>query len=101
MRNVKYTWIELDLKKRLDDFRPESYSPLNYDFKDIVIGDRINTDGNWYERKQYCLRNIYTNKNKLLEDSKAPKNISLATFKPTKVLGVECKEDDRHGRQWY
>jgi len=44
MRNVKYTWIELDLKKRLDDFRPESYSPLNYDFKDIVIGDRINTE---------------------------------------------------------
>lgn len=101
MRNVKYTWIELDLKKRLDDFRPESYSPLNYDFKDIVIGDRINTDGNWYERKQYCLRNIYTNKNKLLEDSKAPKNISLATFKPTKVLGVECKEDDREWRdEW-
>ncbi len=101
MRNVKYTWIELDLKKRLDDFRPESYSPLNYDFKDIVIGDRINTDGNWYERKQYCLRNIYTNKNKLLEDSKAPRNISLATFKPTKVLGVECKEDDREWRdEW-
>jgi hypothetical protein len=101
MRNVKYTWIELDLKKRLDDFRPESYSPLNYDFKDIVIGDRINTDGNWYERKQYCLRNIYTNKNKLLEDSKAPKNISLSTFKPTKVLGVECKEDDREWRdEW-
>lgn len=101
MRNVKYTWIELDLKKRLDDFLPESYSPLNYDFKDIVIGDRINTDGNWYERKQYCLRNIYTNKNKLLEDSKAPKNISLATFKPTKVLGVECKEDDREWRdEW-
>jgi hypothetical protein len=101
MRNVKYTWIELDLKKRLDDFRPESYSPLNYDFKDIVIGDRINTDGNWYERKQYCLRNIYTNKNKLLEDSKAPKNISLATFKPTKGLGVECKEDDREWRdEW-
>lgn len=56
VKNVKYTWIELDLNKRLDDFRPESYSPLNYDFSDIVIGDRINTDENWYVRKHYCLK---------------------------------------------
>lgn len=26
VKNVKYTWIELDLGKRTDDFRPESYS---------------------------------------------------------------------------
>lgn len=101
VKNVKYTWIELDLNKRQDDFRPESYSPVNYDFRDIVIGNRINTDGNWLLRKQYCLKNIYTNKNKLLEDSKAPKNISLATFKPAKVLGVEFKEDDREWKdEW-
>ncbi len=48
VKNVKYTWIELDLNKRQDDFRPESYSPVNYDFRDIQIGDRINTDGNWF-----------------------------------------------------
>lgn len=101
VKNVKYTWIELDLNKRQDDFRPESYSPVNYDFRDIVIGNRISTDGNWFLRKQYCLKNIYTNKNKLLEDSKAPKNISLATFKPAKVLGVEFEDDDREWKdEW-
>src|SRR6056297_3158841 len=46
VKNVKYTWIELDLNERSDDFRPESHSPVNYDFKDIVIGDTINTDVN-------------------------------------------------------
>jgi len=52
-----------------------------------VIGDRINTDENWYVRKHYCLKNFYTKKRQLLDDSKDPKNISLATFKPAKVLG--------------
>jgi hypothetical protein len=101
VNNVKYTWIELDLKERTDDFRPESYSPVNYDFKDIFIGETINTDGNWLLRKELCLKNIYTNKKKLLEDSKAPGNLSLATFKPTKVIGVEIDEDEREWKdEW-
>ncbi len=93
--NVKYTWIELDLNKREDDFRPESHSPANYDFKDIIIGETINTNGNWASRKDYCLNKVYTNKAHLLNDSKDPKNISLATFKPSKILGLEIEEDDR------
>ncbi len=101
VKNVKYTWIELDVNKRSDDFRPESHSPINYDFKDVVIGESINTDGNWLLRKDFCLKNIYTNKKSLLEDSKAPKNISLATFKPSNVLGVEIEEDVREWKdEW-
>ncbi len=95
VKNVKYTWIELDLNRRTDDFRPESYSPVNYDFKDIVIGSTINTDGNWLLRKKLCLNNTYTNKKKLLEDSREPKNMSLASFRPTKVMGIEIEEDER------
>lgn len=95
LKRVKYTWIELDLNKRKDDFRPGSHSPVNYNFKDIAIGERINTDGNWAVRKEYCLKKVYTNKTQLLEDSKAPDNISLATFKPSKILGLEIEEDER------
>lgn len=52
-------------------------------------------------RKELCLKNIYTNKKKLLEDSKAPGNLSLATFKPTKVIGVEIDEDEREWKdEW-
>jgi len=95
LNRVKYTWIELDLNDRTDDFRPESHSPVNYDFKDITIGETINTDGNWAVRKDYCLKKVYINKTQLLEDSKAPGNISLATFKPSKILGLEIEEDKR------
>jgi hypothetical protein len=99
VKNVKYTWIELDLNRRTDDFRPESHSPVNYDFKDIIIGGTLSTDGNWTLRKDYCLKYIYTNKNKLLEDSKDPRNISLATFKPSKILGMEIEEDEREWKE--
>jgi len=95
LKNVKYTWIEIDLKERTDDFRRESHSPVNYDFKDIIIGKTINTNGNWAVRKDYCLKKVYTNKTQLLEDSKAPGNISLATFKPSKILGLEIEDDER------
>lgn len=101
VKNVKYTWIELDLKKRSDDFRPESYSPVNYDFHDIQIGETLGTGSNWFLRKEICLNKVYTNKSLLLEDSKDPNNISLATFKPSKIIGLEIEEDDREWKdEW-
>ncbi len=101
LNNVKYTWIELDLTKRADDFRPESFSPKNYDFKDIKIGDTISTYDNWSVRKELCLSNIYKNLSTLIEDSKSPKNISLATFKPSKIISVEIEEDEREWKnEW-
>ena len=95
LNNIKYNWIELGLKKRTDDFRPESYSPENYDFKDIKLIGRLDTSSNWSERKKYCLKSVYTNMSSLIEDSKAPKNISLATFKPTEIIDFEITEDER------
>lgn len=93
---VKYTWIELELVKRSDDFRPESHSPLYYDFRDItILTPRLGTESNWLERKLYCLKNTYTNLTRLIEDSRAPKNISLATFKPTSIINFEWEEDSR------
>ena len=99
---VKYTWIELDLLKRSDDFRPESYSPRYYDFRDLMIYEpRLNTDGNWLQRKDWCLKNVYTNLAKLINDSKAPRNLSLATFKPANVLAFEWEQDSREWKdEW-
>ena len=94
IENVKYTWIELELQKRTDDFRPESYSPVHYDFRDLVIHDRLNTKNNWEERKKYCLRKVYSNLEELINLSKAPTNFSLATFKPSKILAVDIEKDD-------
>lgn len=102
VNNVKYTWIELELNKRNDDFRPESHSPKHYDFRDIKIHQpRLGTEGNWFKRKEFCLKNVYTDFSKLIEGSKAPSNISLATFKPTSITGFEWEEDDREWKdEW-
>lgn len=96
--SFKYNWIELDLKKRTDDFRPESHSPLNYDFKDIILHGKIDTKNEWEERKKYCLSKVFTNLTNLIEESKAPKNASLATFKPTEIKGFEIEEEE--DKEW-
>lgn len=94
VKQTKYTWVELDLKRRIDDFRPESYSPKDYEFKDLVIGNTIDAKSNWLVRKQYCLNKVYTNMNTLIEESKDPKNKSLATFKPTKIHKLIIEKDE-------
>lgn len=94
MQSFKYTWMELDLNQRRDDFRPESYSPENYDFRDLKLFDKIDTTSNWALRKEICLKNVFTNLGELLELSKAPTNKSLATFKPTMIERLEIVEDD-------
>jgi hypothetical protein len=98
LTSFKYTWIELDLKKRNDDFRPESHSPVHYNFSDIEIFKRIDTKNNWAERKQLCTQKVYTNLTQLIEDSKAPTNISLATFKPTMITEFEIQKEEN--RDW-
>lgn len=99
IKSFKYNWIELNLKRRIDDFRPESHSPSNYDFKDLLIHQRIDTKGNWRLRKEICLRNVYTNLTTLIEHSKAPSNVSLATFKPTRITGFEIEDDEREWKE--
>ncbi len=47
--------------------------------------------------KRFCLKKVYTNLNQLIEQSKAPTNTSLATFKPTEIIGFEIEED---AREW-
>jgi len=101
VKNVKYTWIELNLKKRKDDFRPESHSPENYDFRDLKILDRLDTKNNWGARKQICLQHVYTNMERLIEASKEPGNKSLAVFKPTNIIKLEWEETDREWKnEW-
>jgi hypothetical protein len=101
VESFKYNWIELELKKRTDDFRPESHSPVDYDFTKIETLGKIGTDSNWAERKKYCTANVYTTKAKLLEDSKDPTNVSLATFKPTKFVSFNIETEEREWKnEW-
>jgi hypothetical protein len=93
----KYQWVELDLKKREDDFRPESYSPVDTGLEDLEIVGNIDTKNHWQVRKDEVLKKgpeVYTSKQALIEDSKGPDNISLATFKPACILNFEWEEDE-------
>lgn len=94
LKSMKYTWLELDLVRRIDDFRPESHSPVHYDFKDLKIIESIDTKKNWFKRKEYCLNEVFTSFDELIELSKAPTNKSLATFKPTEIIGIDIEDDD-------
>lgn len=97
----KYNWVELDLKKRTDDFRPESHSPIDYNFSKIETLGKIGTQNNWLERKKYCTKKVYTNKAKLLNDSTAPSNVSLATFKPSKFVSFDIEADEKEWKnEW-
>jgi len=101
LSRFKYSWIELDLNKRNDDIRPESHSPQHYDFRDLVIHNRLDTEGNWFLRKENCLKTVYSNLTQLINDSKSPKNVSLATFKPSEIFGLEIEEDTREWKdEW-
>lgn len=93
MESFKYNWIELELRKRKDDFRPESHSPLYYDFRDIVVHGKIDTKDGWAVRRHYCTNRVYTSLRKLLADSREPGNVSLATFKPTAIIAFEIEEE--------
>ena len=68
-RFKKYEWIEADLIENQSDFRPESFRPVDYE--KIHAIDEIKPDGNtWEERREYVLKNIYTNLETLIKDAK-------------------------------
>jgi hypothetical protein len=91
----KYDWIEVDLVKNTNDFRPNSFRPKSFDSEIKVVG-HINTANNWEERKKICLCKIYYNLTELISEAKN-KDIctSLAVFKPTKILDFYAEPVER------
>ena len=88
----KYDWIELDVVKNTNDFRPESYRPVDFDTSISVVG-HVDTKNAWAARKELVLRNVYTDMDKLLADSRSS-NVSLAVLK-AHICGFVIKEVER------
>ncbi len=96
----KYQWVELDLRKpSKHDFRPESHSPRHPNLSDLQVVGSIDTAHDWLERKNYCLKNVYTNIDSLIADSKEPINKSLATFKPKEIVEFIIERDEREWKK--
>lgn len=94
--SLKYTWVELGLERRTKDFRPESYSPKHKDLSDLKVLDHLDTTNDWELRKQACLKQVYTSMEQLLADSKPPTSVSLAAYKPKRIIDlvIEASDED-------
>ena len=90
----KYDWIEVDLMKNPNDFRPESYRPVQLG-NDINIVGHMGTGKNrdWEERKSFILSHVYTNMTTLLKE-KAEKGTSLAVVKAN-ILDFKIEPGER------
>jgi len=90
----KWDWIEINIERNTSHHRPESYRPINQDSINIIKS--VGTEQNWYERKQVVLEkgSIYYDLEELITLNKQG-ILSLATFKPTNIIDLEVKEDDR------
>jgi hypothetical protein len=96
----KYSWIELNLTRKTDDFRPESYSPKLGVDEPIKVGQHIGTDNDWAARKSYVLKEVFTSMNELISLAKDPNHRkSLATLKPSRIVDFVIEEDEREWKQ--
>ena len=97
----KYEWIELDLEKNRSDFRPESYRPKDLFLKDMVSYGIIRSDRDtWLERRNFVLKNVYTNLERLITEAKNKEICtSLAVFKPTKIFDFTYEATNREWKK--
>lgn len=82
----KYDWIEIDLKKNVSDYRPESFQPIKLDTEIKIIG-HLDTSSNWLKRKDVVLKNVRNDVTSLIADARDKKKYtSLAVFKPKDII---------------
>jgi len=90
----KFDWVELQMRKGTSDPRPETYHP--FDPKDIVQVGHIGTENSWRERRKVLKAvTVYDRLQPLLDGAKA-NTMSLALFRPTRILDFiweECERD--------
>ncbi len=90
----KYDWVECRLQRNTVDVRPETFRPV--DQGELVPVGEMNTDHNWRERREILLKKarVYDNLEELIAGAKA-NQISLAVFKPARILELVVEEDER------
>jgi hypothetical protein len=91
----KYQWIEFELEKNTSDMRPETYKVINRETIKTV-GKPIGTEKCWQKRKNIIFQRnkVYRSLSKLIELAHA-NELSLAAFKPEKLLGFDIEATDR------
>lgn len=93
-RYKKFQWVEVDLEKSKKDSRPESYKITDPD--QIKVLSALGTEKRgWEHRRRLILENgqVHTNFPKLIESAHG-NELSLATFKPSKVVDFVYADTD-------
>jgi len=90
----KFDWLECGLIKSRSDPRPETRHPA--DMKQLQSVGRMDTAGNWRERRRLLLgtARVYTGLQELIDGAKA-NFLSLAVFKPNKISEFIWEEETR------
>jgi len=88
----KYNFIEAVVIRNTRDARPESHK-VSTDTLNLT-GEFLSTHDHWRERRQWILSRgtVHTNLTELIEANKKG-SLSIATFKPTKVLDLKIEAD--------
>lgn len=94
----KYDWLECDLVRNTSDPRPETWRPA--DVTQLFPIDHMDTRDNWRERRKLILHaaSVYTSMQTLIDGAKA-NELSLAVFKPTRIVDFIWESEDREWDQ--
>ncbi len=84
----KYSWIRVNLKRKMADFRPESYSPKRGIEEPFVLDGRLGTACAWAERREYVEREVFESMADLVTMAKERPPRSLATLKPQEIIDL-------------
>lgn len=92
----KFDWLEFDARKNPSDFRPETRCPI--DVKQLTPVDHMGTADNWSARREFLLKRarVYKRMQELIDGAKA-NAVSLAVFKPAKIMDFLWEEE---AREW-
>lgn len=90
----KYDWLDCALVRNTSDPRPETFRP--HDAAAMQPVGHIGTDGGWRERRELLLKKarVYTSLRELIDGAKANR-LSLAVFKPTRIVDFISEDCDR------
>ncbi len=92
----KYQWVEIEVEKRTQDPRPESFRPIG---KIKPLGPPIDTKNNWAERKRYVFAKGVSTMCDL--QRKNQREVSLCIIRPRIVEDFVIEESEREFSKEY
>lgn len=98
-RYPKYSWVEVDLIRNTDDFRPESYRPMQGLDEVFTVKQTLGTKNAWAARRSIVLNEVFTSMNDLIELAKGSEKKSLATLKPEEITGFKIEPSEREWKE--